>query len=158
MTLLILPVGPLVVLGLFKGTATKNQRSSPWLNFPHWSPAMGKVAIQLFMITFDRSGLIHNSFTIEHYNNVIVGVMASQITGLTSGHSTVYSGVDKKKKTSKPRVTDLCVGNSPETGEFPAQMASNSENVSLWWSHHENTKIARHTVQTMVSWPDPEMG
>ena len=31
------------------------------------------------------------------------------------------------KKTSKLRVTGLCVRNSPETGEFPAQMASNAE-------------------------------
>ena len=22
------------------------------------------------------------------------------------------------------------------TGEFPAQMASNAENVSIWWRHH----------------------
>ena len=41
------------------------------------------------------------------------------------------------KKTSKPGVTGLCVGNSPETGEFPAQMASNAENVSIWWRHHD---------------------
>ena len=27
-------------------------------------------------------------------------------------------------------------GNSPETGEFPAQRASNAENVSIWWRHH----------------------
>ena len=40
------------------------------------------------------------------------------------------------KKTSKLRVTGLCVGNSPETGEFPAQMASYAENVSIWWRHH----------------------
>ena len=33
----------------------------------------------------------------------------------------------KSKKTSKLRVTGLCVGNSPGTGEFPAQMASNAE-------------------------------
>ena len=31
------------------------------------------------------------------------------------------------KKTSKFRVTGLCVGNSPVTGEFPAQNASNAE-------------------------------
>ena len=30
-------------------------------------------------------------------------------------------------KTSKLRVTGLCVGNSPGTDEFPAQMASNAE-------------------------------
>ena len=37
------------------------------------------------------------------------------------------------KKTSKFRVTGLCTGNSPVTGEFPAQMASNAENVSISW-------------------------
>ena len=42
----------------------------------------------------------------------------------------------RSKKTLKLRVTGLCVGNSPGTGEFPAQMASNAENVSIWWRHH----------------------
>ena len=42
----------------------------------------------------------------------------------------------KSKRTSKLRVTGLCEGNSPVTGEFPAQMASNAENVSIWWCHH----------------------
>ena len=36
----------------------------------------------------------------------------------------------------KVRVTGLYAGNSPVTGEFPAQMASNAENVSIWWLHH----------------------
>ena len=44
----------------------------------------------------------------------------------------------RSKKTSKLRVTGLCVGNSPGIGEFPAQMASNAENVSIWWRHHVN--------------------
>ena len=43
----------------------------------------------------------------------------------------------RSKKTPKLRVTGLCVGKSPGTGEFPAQMASNTENVSIWWRHHE---------------------
>ena len=42
----------------------------------------------------------------------------------------------KSKKTSKLRVTGLCVGNSPGTGEFPAQRSSYAENVSIWWHHH----------------------
>ena len=42
----------------------------------------------------------------------------------------------RSKKTSKLRVTGLCVGNSPVTGEFPAQMASNVENVSFRWRLH----------------------
>ena len=41
------------------------------------------------------------------------------------------------KKTSKLRVTGFCVGNSPVTGEFPAQMASNAEKVSIWWRQLE---------------------
>ena len=36
------------------------------------------------------------------------------------------------KKKWKLRVTGLCEG----TGEFPAQRASNAENVSIWWRHH----------------------
>ena len=42
----------------------------------------------------------------------------------------------RSKKTSKLCVTGLCVGNSPGTGEFPAQMASNAVNISIWWRHH----------------------
>ena len=40
------------------------------------------------------------------------------------------------KKTSKIRVTGLCEGNSPVTGEFPAQRASYAENVPIWWRYH----------------------
>ena len=47
----------------------------------------------------------------------------------------------RSKKTSKLRVTGLCVGNSPGTGEFPAQMASNAENVSIGWRNHDKVMI-----------------
>ena len=40
---------------------------------------------------------------------------------------------------SKLRVTGLCVGKSPGTGKFSAQMANNAENVSIWWRHHGPT-------------------
>ena len=46
------------------------------------------------------------------------------------------------KKTSKLRVTGLCEGNSPVTGEFPSQRASNAENVYTWWRHHILSAIA----------------
>ena len=48
----------------------------------------------------------------------------------------------RSKKTSKLGVTGLCAGNSLGTGEFPAQMASNAENVSIWWRHHGEMYIA----------------
>ena len=44
------------------------------------------------------------------------------------------------KKTSKFGVSGLCAGNSPGTGEFPTQMASYAENVSIWWRHHDTCK------------------
>ena len=50
------------------------------------------------------------------------------------------------KKTSKLRVTGLCARNSPGTGEFPAQMASYAENVSIWWRHHDVTMSHDHAI------------
>ena len=56
------------------------------------------------------------------------------------------------KKTSEFRVTGLCAGNSPVTGEFPAQRASNAENVSVWWRHHDNQWLTANDV-TMCRTP-----
>ena len=65
--------------------------------------------------------------TDNHYNDVIMGTMASQITGVSIVYLTVSSGADQNK-TLKFRVTGLCAGNSPVTGKFLAQSASNAEN------------------------------
>ena len=43
----------------------------------------------------------------------------------------------RSKKTSKPRVTSLCGVNPSLTGGFPSKRASNAENVSIWWHHHD---------------------
>ena len=63
-----------------------------------------------------------------------MGVMASQITSLTIVYSTIYSGADQIKHKNQ-RHWPLC---GEYTGDrwIPAQMASNSENVSNWWRHH----------------------
>ena len=71
----------------------------------------------------------------DHYGDVTMGAIASQITSLTIVYSTLFRR--RSTKTSKLRVTGLCAGISPGTGEFPAQMASNAENVSIWWRHHD---------------------
>ena len=55
------------------------------------------------------------------------------------------------KKTSKLLVTGLCAGNSPGTGEFPAQMASNAENVSIWWRHHAQDDVRRCCIAIFVA-------
>ena len=76
------------------------------------------------------------SIVINHYSDLIMGAMVSQITSLTIVYSTILFK-HRAKKTSRLRVTGLCAGNSPVTGEFPAQMFSNAENVSIWWRHHD---------------------
>ena len=64
-----------------------------------------------------------------------MGAMVSQITSLAIVYSTVYSGADQL------------------TGEFPVQMASNAENVSIWWRHHvsRGMKIIVHLQTLAVS-------
>ena len=57
----------------------------------------------------------------------------------------------RSKKTSKLRITGLCVGNSPETGEFPAPRASNAENVSIWWRHHDIYASRGHTDKLLAA-------
>ena len=59
-----------------------------------------------------------------------MGAMASQITSLTIVYSTVYSGADQRKHQSSASLA-FVMGNSPVTGEFPAQMASTAENDSI---------------------------
>ena len=63
----------------------------------------------------------------------------------------------RSKKTSKLCVTGLCVGNSPGTGEFPAQMTSNAENVSIWWRHHAYLPIPQNNHILYRFSPIPSM-
>ena len=59
----------------------------------------------------------------------------------------------RSKKTSKLCVTGLCAGNSSGTGEFPAQMTSNAENVSIWWRHRvKNRSMILCTLKSSVHW------
>ena len=59
----------------------------------------------------------------------------------------------RSKKTSKLRVTGLCEGNSPVTGEFPSQMASNAENVSIWWRHYK-PMLLKWSTRSCGTWVD----
>ena len=49
------------------------------------------------------------------------------------------------------RVTGFCDGNSPVIGEFPAQKASNAENVSIWWRHgNPETRFLISPVENII--------
>ena len=90
--------------------------------------------------SFVSSQITHYG-TIVRYGDVIIGVMASQITSLKLFTQPFIQTQIKENIKAPLRVTGLCVGNSPGTGEFPAQMASNAENVSIWWRHHEIASV-----------------
>ena len=70
-----------------------------------------------------------------HYSGVIMVVMASQINSLAI-FTQPFIRAQIKENIKAVCVTGLCAGISPGTGGFPAQMANNAENVSIWWRHH----------------------
>ena len=72
---------------------------------------------------------------ISHYGAILMSMMVSQITSLMIVNSTSLFR-SRSKKTSKLHVAGLCAGNSAVTGEFPTQMANDTEKVSIWWCYH----------------------
>ena len=79
----------------------------------------------------------NTNYSHVNYNDVIMGAMAYQITSLKIVYSTIYSEAYQRKHQSSASLA-VCAGNSLVTGEFPAQTASNAENVSILWRHHAN--------------------
>ena len=87
------------------------------------SAAKSLIHIQLYIYDVHRvysdldnlSRLNHSQIQLQYknYSDVIMSMMASQM-----------------KKTLKLRFIGLCAGNSPMTGEFLAQRASNAENLT----------------------------
>ena len=71
----------------------------------------------------------------NYCNDVIMSAMASQITPFTIVYLTVHSR-RRSKKTSKLRVTGFYEGNSPVTGEFPAQSPLTRKSFRLMTSSH----------------------
>ena len=71
----------------------------------------------------------HWKFT-DHYGDVTMGAIASQITSLTIVYSTVYSFADQRKHQSS------------------ALLASNAENASIWWRQH----VFQHNLLMCIQW------
>ena len=61
--------------------------------------------------------------------------MTTMVSQITSLFTQSFIQVQIKENIKAPRHWPLC-GEVTETDEFPAQMASNAENVSIWWRHH----------------------
>ena len=85
---------------------------------------------------------------IYHYGDVIMGIIASQITSLTIVYSTIYSGADQRKhqsSTSQAFVRWIHRGPVNSTHKWPVtrkmfpfdDVSMSSEN---WYYHHNTTK------------------
>ena len=84
----------------------------------------------------DTSYHINHRFTLQSRHNGRDNVSNHQ------PHDCLLNRLFRRtRKTSKIRVTGLCLGNTPVTDEFPAQMASNAENISIWWRYHDFREI-----------------
>ena len=84
----------------------------------------------------DYSGSV--VFLCVHYDDVIMGAIASLITSLTIVYSTVYSDADQWKHQSSASLAF-------------AEMANNAENVVIWWRHHDYRLWPSVTVITDLS-------
>ena len=81
-----------------------------------------------------------------------MSTIASQITSLTIVYSTIYSGADQSKHQSSASLA--FVWGIHRDREFPAQLASNAENVSIWWRHHvvAETKLTCKAMAAVFDW------
>ena len=91
-----------------------------------------EVIILPFLYVLPYANPAHQSFSLQWRHNEHDGISNHQT------HDCLLNRLFKRrsKKISKLCVTGLGAGNSPVTGEFPAQRVSNTENVSIWWRHH----------------------
>ena len=67
---------------------------------------------------------------VTQYSDVIMGAMASQITGVSITYSTVCSAADQRKHQSSASLAPC--------GDrwIPRTRGQNMENVSIWWRHY----------------------
>ena len=72
-----------------------------------------------------------------------MGMMTSQLTSLTIGYSTIYYGAGQRKHQSSASLA---------TGDrwIPTQRATNEENVSIWWRHHDLLWDVMHITVEML--------
>ena len=87
-----------------------------------WAPDVGYYVFKVVEVCYIKICNIH-------YSDVIMDVTASQITSVLIVYSTVCSNADQRKHQISALLAFV-------PREFPSQMASNTENASIWWRHH----------------------
>ena len=93
----------------------------------HWLGAYTEWSLYSTCTEHPLARCYSSSTVCDHYSDVIMGTMVSQI--VSAGLECLFNRLfrHRSKRTSKLRVTGLCEGNSPGTGKFPSQRASNAK-------------------------------
>ena len=97
-----------------------------------WRAHSIKSSIQIMIMYGLRSQICEAKISL-HFDDVILGSMASQITSLAIVYSTVYSGADQSKHQSSASLAFV-----RNTGDrwIPRTNGQSAENVSIWWRHY----------------------
>ena len=87
-----------------------------------------------------------------HYNDIIMGATASQITSLTIVYSTVYSGTDQRKHQSSASLAFVrgihqWPVNSPHKGPVTRKMFSFVDVIMCWWILPIPPSVTSHTME-----------
>ena len=90
----------------------------------------------------------------EHYSDVTMSAMASQISIISTVFSTVWPGSHHGKHQS-PASLAFVRGTTVADG-FPSQRVSDAENIPIWWRHHglwhlENLGTMNNRVIAFIS-------
>ena len=106
--------------------------SIPWVKVNIWIPLNIVLLAQVVHVCANKQDC-HWFRTLQWRHNGRHSISNHQ------PHDCLLNGLFRRrsKKTWKLRVTGLYAWNSLGNGEFPTQMASNAEDVSIWWRHHE---------------------
>ena len=82
-----------------------------------------------------KAPLAGSGFYQNHYHDVIMSAMASQITGVSIICLTVCWGAGQRKSQSSTSLVPVR-GDPPVSGGPHSQRASDAENIRVWWRHH----------------------
>ena len=92
-------------------------------------------------------------FILVHYDDVIMGAIASQITSLTIVYSTVYSGSDQSKHQNSASLAFVWgIHRGPVNS--PHKWPVTRKNVSIWWRHHVRMRplFDHQTISRLTSY------
>ena len=91
-----------------------------------------------------RDCIMVHGWRTSHYSDVIMGAMASQITGLTIVYSNVYSGADQRKLQSSASLA-FVRGNHRSPVNSPQKWPV-TRKTSIWWRHHLYRRLSNYLL------------